>query len=186
MEVEDIVLARADQAIADRLNKQKKCGRKMDGTSSPPHATSAHCPCNCHSGAATTLDSNDTTASPIGLFPPGGRPPPLERRLLKTLVKSTAAQSALLRDELLFLRGLRAEAARHLGLEYEAKSLCLARSLDDADNGEVGCVCARGALCRDGDRRAEVEAAATAARKGDEGEGEAFEELGERGEREAR
>lgn len=48
---------------------------------------------------------------------------PFERRILRTFVRPTEEQSSLVADELSLLRSLRAEAAQHLGLKYEAKTL---------------------------------------------------------------
>lgn len=119
---EDIILARANAARHAR--RESNCNRRKQ--------------------------TNDRKKSdlPEETAPPETQqelPPPFEKRLLKTLVNSTAAQSSLVADQLVLLRGLRAEAARHIGLDYEAKTLFLDRPPEnaertgsDADAGETG------------------------------------------------
>lgn len=109
-----------------------------EGFSFPPTESSAT------SGSATSSESGDRGEigtgprrmfSAIGAAKRSGdrtrgaelesavQPLPFERRLRKTLIIATGAQSSLIADELLLLRGLRVEAAAHLGLDYEAKVL---------------------------------------------------------------
>lgn len=87
--------------------------------------------CSKHKEACCAQDDEEggaaTRTSPI----------PFERRLLNTLVTPTGAQSSLVGDELLLLRGLRTAAAEHLSLDFEAKTL-FSRWSCGGDGGDGG------------------------------------------------
>lgn len=140
---------------AAKLGRLLSSNERVPLTSVPPRESSMP-------GEEATIRGDEDGTDPVCV----------EKRLLKTLVKPTGAQSALVEDELLLLKALRAAAAEQLGLDYEAKTLFTGWAGCGAEIGIEG-----EAVAQEGDAALEHE---------EEEEEEREEEEEEAGEREAR